>query len=116
MGQGLNTKIAQIAASEMGVSLDRIKVNATNTSKVPNTFRYGCISRDRSERMAVKNAIDILRARIVKLMASEFSKSYPAEASAEKDILIKDNTIFDNQYPERKISFAGNDFGQFATG
>lgn len=106
MGQGLNTKIAQIAASEMGVSLDRIKVNATNTSKVPNTSATAASAGTDLNGMAVKNAIDILRARIVKLMASEFSKNYPAEASAEKDILIKDNTIFDSQHPERKISFA----------
>ena len=35
MGQGLYTKIRKIAAAEFGVSLKKIKVNATNTSKVP---------------------------------------------------------------------------------
>src|ERR1700690_4165207 len=36
MGQGLHTKMQQVAAAEFGVSLGRVKVNATNTSKVPN--------------------------------------------------------------------------------
>ncbi len=37
MGQGLHTKIRQIAAAEFGVGLESVRVNATNTAKVPNT-------------------------------------------------------------------------------
>ncbi len=36
MGQGLNTKVAQIVADELGVSFHRIRVTASDTSKVPN--------------------------------------------------------------------------------
>ncbi len=36
MGQGLNTKVAQIVADELGVPLSRVLVNAADTSKVPN--------------------------------------------------------------------------------
>src|SRR5207302_5545809 len=37
MGQGLNTKIRQIAADTLGVSLDAVRVMPTRTDKVPNT-------------------------------------------------------------------------------
>ena len=37
MGQGLYVKVAQVVAEEFGVGLDRVKITATNTSKVPNT-------------------------------------------------------------------------------
>ena len=37
MGQGTNTKIAQLAARELGLSFEKIKISSTNTSKVPNT-------------------------------------------------------------------------------
>jgi len=37
MGQGLNTKVAQVVAHTLGVSLDRVRVTATNTDKVVNT-------------------------------------------------------------------------------
>jgi xanthine dehydrogenase large subunit len=55
MGQGLHTKIRQIAAAELGVSLDRVRVNATNTSKVPNTSPTAASSGTDLNGMAVKN-------------------------------------------------------------
>jgi len=36
MGQGLHTKMAQVLAAELKISLDRIRVSATSTDKVPN--------------------------------------------------------------------------------
>ncbi|GAB2735838.1 xanthine dehydrogenase molybdopterin binding subunit [Melaminivora jejuensis] len=36
MGQGLNTKVAQIVADELGVPLSLVMVTAADTSKVPN--------------------------------------------------------------------------------
>ena len=37
MGQGLNTKVAQVVAHELGVGFDRVRVTATDTQKVANT-------------------------------------------------------------------------------
>jgi xanthine dehydrogenase large subunit len=36
MGQGLNTKVAQIVADELGVPLHRVLCSASDTSKIPN--------------------------------------------------------------------------------
>ncbi|MBY4598214.1 xanthine dehydrogenase molybdopterin binding subunit [Ottowia caeni] len=36
MGQGLNTKVAQVVADELGVHLARVLVTSSDTSKVPN--------------------------------------------------------------------------------
>ncbi|HEY4069621.1 MAG TPA: xanthine dehydrogenase molybdopterin binding subunit [Burkholderiaceae bacterium] len=37
MGQGLNTKVAQVVAHELGVSFECVKATATDTQKVANT-------------------------------------------------------------------------------
>jgi xanthine dehydrogenase large subunit len=37
MGQGINTKVAQVVAHELGVDLSAVRVTATDTSKVANT-------------------------------------------------------------------------------
>lgn len=97
MGQGLNTKIQQIAAAEFGVSTDKVKVNATNTSKVPNTSATAASSGSDMNGMAVKNAIDTIKERISKELASIWS--------SKQSILFKDGFIFDTDHPERKISF-----------
>ncbi len=36
MGQGLNTKVAQIVADELGVPFERVLLTASDTSKIPN--------------------------------------------------------------------------------
>ena len=37
MGQGVNTKVAQVVAHELGLDLSHVRVSATDTSKVANT-------------------------------------------------------------------------------
>lgn len=41
MGQGLNTKVAQTAASILGIPLDMISVKPTNTLATPNAVVTG---------------------------------------------------------------------------
>lgn len=37
MGQGVNTKVMQVVAHELGVDMGRVRISATDTSKVANT-------------------------------------------------------------------------------
>ncbi len=37
MGQGINTKVMQVVAHELGVNMERVRATATDTSKVANT-------------------------------------------------------------------------------
>jgi xanthine dehydrogenase large subunit len=106
MGQGLHTKIAQIAAAELGVSLTTIKVNATNTSKVPNTSATAASAGTDLNGMAVKNAIEQLKKNIAGVMAAEFSKKDPAKPSMPEQIRFENDWISDGLHPERKMLFA----------
>ena len=37
MGQGLFTKVAQVVAEEFQIDIEKVKITATTTAKVPNT-------------------------------------------------------------------------------
>lgn len=76
MGQGLHTKILQIAAAEMGLPLESIKVNATNTAKVPNTSPTAASSGTDMNGMAVKDAIDKLKMRLRQLAMKMLQNKY----------------------------------------
>lgn len=106
MGQGLHTKIHQIAAAEFGVSPERVKVNATNTSKVPNTSATAASAGADLNGMAVKNAIDTLKSRIATAIVQMFSEQHEGSPSVHSAIAFENDWIFDTDHPERKIPFA----------
>jgi xanthine dehydrogenase large subunit len=106
MGQGLHTKMQQIAAAELGISIDRVRVNATNTSKVPNTSATAASSGTDMNGAAVKNATDILKARIAEGVAAFFNEKRPTVPTSAEDIRFEDDTIFDVRHTDRRIGFA----------
>ena len=106
MGQGLHTKIRQIAAAELGVSVDRVRVNATNTSKVPNTSATAASSGTDLNGMAVKNAIETLKDRIATAVVSIFNEKDASVISDKDDINFENDLIFDTRHPDRKLGFA----------
>ena len=64
MGQGTYTKIAQLAANELGLSFDKIKVSATRTDKVPNTSASAASSTTDLNGAAALNAISKIKINI----------------------------------------------------
>lgn len=103
MGQGLNTKMQQVAAAEFGISPKMVKVNATNTSKVPNTSPTAASSGADMNGMAVKIAVDKLKKRIAQVLCeNHFTEG---EKSKPSDIVFENGFIFDKTKPERKIEF-----------
>ena len=86
MGQGLHTKIRNIAAAEFGLTPDRIKVNATNTSKVPNTSATAASAGTDLNGAAVKDGIDQIKARLLEFAAKEFN-CQPGDVSIENNIV-----------------------------
>jgi xanthine dehydrogenase large subunit len=106
MGQGLHTKIQGIAAAEFGVSVDKVKVSATNTSKVANTVATAASSGSDLNGMAVKNAIEKLKRRIAEVIVGVFSEKENGDPSTIDDIRFENDLIFDSKYPDRKMPFA----------
>ncbi|WP_210527081.1 xanthine dehydrogenase molybdopterin binding subunit [Rubellimicrobium arenae] len=64
MGQGLHRKITQVAAARFGVPLERVRISATDTTKVPNTSATAASSGADLNGMATQAACDTLRERM----------------------------------------------------
>lgn len=100
MGQGLHTKILGIAASELGINEKHIRVDATNTSKVPNTSATAASSGSDMNGMAVKDAAEKLKTRLIQIAA-------PLLACEKiENIVFQNDMVFDVQKPGLKIRFA----------
>jgi xanthine dehydrogenase large subunit len=69
MGQGLHTKMAQVAAEALGVELSAIRVMPTRTDKVPNTSATAASSGADLNGAAVKAACETLQARLAEVAA-----------------------------------------------
>jgi xanthine dehydrogenase large subunit len=67
MGQGLNTKVAQIVADVFGIGIGRVRVTATSTEKVPNTSATAASSGADLNGMAAYNAAMTIRDRLAEV-------------------------------------------------
>jgi xanthine dehydrogenase molybdopterin-binding subunit B len=105
MGQGLHTKMQQIAALEFGIDIDLVKVNATNTSKVPNTSPTAASSGTDLNGMAVKIAVDKLKARLAKVAVKKLAELQQGLNFVEEDIVFEKNAVFSSKYSDLKIGF-----------
>jgi xanthine dehydrogenase large subunit len=70
MGQGLHTKMLQVAATTLGIPLAQVRLAPTRTDKVPNTSATAASSGADLNGGAVKNACEQLRERLHPVAAS----------------------------------------------
>ncbi|EFE94579.1 xanthine dehydrogenase molybdopterin binding subunit [Serratia odorifera] len=71
MGQGLNTKVAQIVAEVFQVDIERIQITATDTGKVPNTSPTAASSGTDLNGKAAENAALIIKQRLIAMLSSQ---------------------------------------------
>ncbi|MFF5447990.1 xanthine dehydrogenase molybdopterin binding subunit [Streptomyces sp. NPDC012888] len=71
MGQGLHTKMLQVAATTLGIPLHKVRLAPTRTDKVPNTSATAASAGADLNGAAVKNACEQLRGRLLQVAASQ---------------------------------------------
>ena len=86
MGQGLYIKVAQVVADEFQIDIERIRIMAADTSKVPNASATAASSGADMNGMAAKKAAGKIRARMTEFAAKHFSVS-------EADVHWQDNQV-----------------------
>ncbi|MFE5966949.1 xanthine dehydrogenase molybdopterin binding subunit [Streptomyces sp. NPDC056463] len=71
MGQGLHTKMLQVAATTLGIPLHKVRLAPTRTDKVPNTSATAASSGADLNGAAVKNACEQLRERLLRVAGTQ---------------------------------------------
>ncbi|MEJ8475922.1 xanthine dehydrogenase molybdopterin binding subunit [Roseibium algae] len=87
MGQGLYQKVAQVVADEFGITIDKVRITATNTSKVPNTGPTAASSGTDLNAMAAKIAAATIKQRLINFLSDLHSCTPEA-------IAFQDNKVF----------------------
>jgi xanthine dehydrogenase large subunit len=93
MGQGLFIKVAQIVADELGVSVDKIRVNASDTSKVPNASATAASSGSDINGKAAQFAAAKIRGRLTEFTARHFSVPEATIDFHDNVVTAGDNTL-----------------------
>lgn len=86
MGQGLFIKVAQVVAAAFQIDLDKIKVSATRTDKVPNTSPTAASSATDLNGMAALDACESIKARLVEYATA----TYKVDAG---DVMFENNSV-----------------------
>ncbi len=100
MGQGLHTKMLQVAALALGVDIARFRVMPTSTDKVPNTSATAASSGSDLNGQAVLDACETLKARLVPVAARWL------ELADTEEFVFESNTIYCRRRPELRVDFA----------
>jgi len=97
MGQGLYVKVAQVVADEFGISIERVRTTAADTSKVPNASATAASSGSDMNGKAAQKAAAKIRKRITAFAARHFGVS-EAEIDFRDDVAHIASRVMD--FPE----------------
>ncbi|MBF9222191.1 xanthine dehydrogenase molybdopterin binding subunit [Hymenobacter ruricola] len=87
MGQGVNTKIAQVAARTLGISINRIKIETTNTTRVANTSPSAASATADLNGKATEMACAALRERLLRHAEVEYTLNYEGIEIRNEEVL-----------------------------
>jgi xanthine dehydrogenase large subunit len=93
MGQGINTKVAQVVAHELGVAFARVRVTATDTTKVANTSATAASTGSDLNGKAAQNAALAIRKRLAEFAARTFG-GVASDVVFDKDTVRVHDQVF----------------------
>ncbi len=93
MGQGLNTKMAQVAAHELGVSFESVRVTATDTQKVANTSATAASSGADLNGKAVQDAARQIRERLATFAVGKYGGDAASVRFANSEVSVNGQTF-----------------------
>src|SRR5690606_471459 len=88
MGQGLYVKVAQVLADSFQIDLDKVRITATTTGKVPNTSATAASSGSDLNGMAAADAAEQIKDRLVRFAMEKFSVPEDAVSFEPNCVLV----------------------------
>jgi xanthine dehydrogenase large subunit len=105
MGQGVNTRIRQIAADELGLPLAFIRVMATNTEKNNNTSPTAASSGTDLNGAAALDACRKLKSRLAPIAARMLADPAGGVHAEPDHIQFSNGKVYDDRRPQKTIDF-----------
>ena len=106
MGQGVNTRVRQIVADELGISYDSVIIAATSTDKNNNTSPTAASSGTDLNGAAAVDACVRIRNRLAEYLATNVFRDEPAGlAPSPEAIHFQDGFVWDARKPEHRMTF-----------
>jgi xanthine dehydrogenase large subunit len=93
MGQGLYMKVAQVVAEEFAIPLDKVRITATTTGKVPNTSPTAASSGSDLNGMAAREAARTIKNRLVEFAAKQWKQSPGRIHFRDGNVVIGNHTM-----------------------
>ena len=106
MGQGLNTKIRQVVADELGIGYEQVRVMITSTEKNNNASPTAASAGTDLNGMAAANACRAIRERLAEFAAQHLSDAENGCAAESSCIHFGDGRVWDERRPNASIAFA----------
>ena len=97
MGQGLNTKVAQVVAHELGLSLARVRSTATDTQKIANTSATAASTGSDLNGKASQDAARQIRERLAAFAAATWGGGVATTADvhfADERVVVNGHSLF----------------------
>ncbi len=97
MGQGVNTKLLQVAAERFGISSDRVKLESTNTLRIANTSPTAASAGADLNGKALEIACDRILSRLKKAAAEKLNAG---EIKLANERVVADGEISDMDWEQ----------------
>lgn len=98
MGQGLFTKVAQVVANEFQVDINRIKMLASDTSKVPNASATAASSGSDINGKAAQAAARKIKRRLVSFASTHFNVAEDVVRFQKNEVQVGESTLTFEQF------------------
>ncbi|MEM8782048.1 MAG: xanthine dehydrogenase molybdopterin binding subunit [Planctomycetota bacterium] len=105
MGQGVNTRIRQIVADELGVPYDRVLVAITSTEKNNNTSPTAASAGTDLNGAAAADACSRLRGRLADVAAGMLGDATAGRPPEPANIRFSNGFAVDTRTPQTRVSF-----------